>query len=129
MELGGGDVQLLAPVSFKQMEENYSNINVVESLNSQSNIPPTHKRKSYSDNAHAPDTTDSKKLHIEFSTDVTASLGDRIESVETDNMNINSTDVSLSIGEVFADNSMCKCNYVASRRVCFRASNDKRILI
>ena len=109
MDFGGGDVQLSAPISLKEMGENYNNITVMDSLDSQSSIPPTHKRKNQSVNADTPDTSGNKKLHIEFSTDVNANLADRMDSIQADNKNIIPADVILNLGDSYPANSMCKC--------------------
>ena len=90
------------------MEENCS-INVVRSVNSQSNIPSTQKRKS-SDNAEIPDTNGNKKCHLE-PIDVTLSLSESIECIQETNFNINTVNCDINTRQSLNSNASSRRKY------------------
>ena len=103
-----GEFQLEHPVSIKTMEENWG-INIVRSLNSQSNIPSTQKQES-SDNAEILDTNGNEKCHIE-PIDVTLFLSESIECVQETNFNINTVNCGINTRQSLNSNARSRRKY------------------
>ena len=116
MELEGNLCQFLNQLSLKEIRESYNNINVMKSLNSQFNTPPTYKRKSQSDGIEVPSSNDSKKPHLESPPEgppESVSLTERLDSVQDTNNSINTAECDLNPKYSRASNesSICKlCN-------------------
>ena len=116
MELEGNLCQFLNQLSLKEIRESYSNINVMKSLNSQFNTPPTYKRKSQSKSIEVSSSNDSKKPHLDSPPEEppeSVSLTERLDSVQDTNNSINTAECDLNPKYSRASNesSICKlCN-------------------
>ena len=116
MELEGNNFQFVNQVKLKEIGESYNNINVMKSLNSQSNTPPTYKRNSQSESIEVSSSNDSKKPHLESpqgEPPESVSLTERLDSVQDTNNSINTAECDLNPKYSRASNgsSICKlCN-------------------
>ena len=113
MELEGNNFQFLNPVSLKEIGESYNIINVMKSLNSQSNTPSTYKRKSQSESIEVSSSNDSEKPHLEFPPEEpteSVSLTERLHSVHDTNNSIFTAECDLNPKYSGASNgsSICK---------------------